>query len=112
MRRSILVVALAMLAVIQAVPYGVNHTNPPVRVGPPWDSERTRHLAGRLCFDCHSNETAWPWFSHVAPISWLIQRDMCQVGRTWLAGDGHVFVLPVSAAIRIRTGERGEDLLC
>jgi hypothetical protein len=76
MRRSILVVALAMLAVIQAVPYGANHTDPPVRVEPPWDSERTRRLAGRLCFDCHSNETVWPWFSHVAPISWLIQRDM------------------------------------
>ena len=41
MRRSILVVALVMLAVIQAVPYGANHTNPPVRVEPPWDSERT-----------------------------------------------------------------------
>lgn len=76
MRRSILVVALAMLAVVQGVPYGANHTNPPVRVEPPWESERTRHLAGRLCFDCHSNETVWPWYSHVAPLSWLVQRDV------------------------------------
>jgi nitrogen regulatory protein P-II 1 len=37
---------------------------------------------------------------------------ICQVGRTWHAGDGHVFVLPVSAAIRIRTGETGEAVLC
>ena len=79
MRRcSILVVALVMLAVVQAVPYGANHTNPPVRVEPPWDSERTRRLAGRVCFDCHSNETVWPWFSHVALISWVIQRDVEQ----------------------------------
>jgi len=30
----------------------------------------------RACFDCHSNETVWPWYSHVAPASWLNQRDV------------------------------------
>lgn len=39
MRRSILVVALAMLGVIQAVPYGANHANPRFGSSPPWDSE-------------------------------------------------------------------------
>lgn len=58
MRRSILVVALVMLGVIQAVPYSGNHTNPPVRVELPWDSERTRRLAGRLCFDCRPRKPA------------------------------------------------------
>jgi hypothetical protein len=71
-----LVLALVLLIVIQAVPYGGPRTNPPVRVEPLWDSERTRSLAVRVCFDCHSNETAWPWFSRVAPISWLIERDV------------------------------------
>jgi hypothetical protein len=33
-------------------------------------------LAQRACFDCHSNETVWPWYSHVAPASWLVQRDV------------------------------------
>jgi nitrogen regulatory protein P-II 1 len=37
---------------------------------------------------------------------------ICQVARTEFAGDEHVFVLPVSAAIRIRTGESGEGVLC
>ena len=37
---------------------------------------------------------------------------ICQVARAEFAGDGHVFVLPVSAAIRIRTGEAGEGVLC
>ena len=37
---------------------------------------------------------------------------ICQVGRSWRAGDGQVFVLPVSAAMRISTGERGEAILC
>ncbi|MBL8897332.1 MAG: heme-binding domain-containing protein, partial [Planctomycetes bacterium] len=32
--------------------------------------------AVRACFDCHSNETRWPWYSNVAPISWLVQRDV------------------------------------
>jgi hypothetical protein len=45
---------------------------------PKWDSPETRALAKRACFDCHSNETVWPWFSHVAPISWVIQRDVEQ----------------------------------
>jgi hypothetical protein len=26
----------------------------------------------RACFDCHSNETRWPWYSHIAPLSWVI----------------------------------------
>ena len=30
----------------------------------------------RACFDCHSNETKWPWYAHVAPVSWLVQHDV------------------------------------
>jgi hypothetical protein len=33
-------------------------------------------LAQRACFDCHSNETIWPWYSNIAPMSWLVQRDV------------------------------------
>jgi hypothetical protein len=33
-------------------------------------------LFHRACFDCHSNETLWPWYSHVAPVSWLVQDDV------------------------------------
>jgi hypothetical protein len=33
-------------------------------------------LAVRACFDCHSNETRWPWYSNIAPVSWLVQRDV------------------------------------
>ncbi|MBK8207167.1 MAG: heme-binding domain-containing protein [Planctomycetes bacterium] len=66
---------LALAAAIQLVPYGRDHTNPPVTAEPAWDSPRTRELAKAACFDCHSNETVWPWYSHVAPVSWLVQRD-------------------------------------
>jgi hypothetical protein len=68
----VIVLVLAFL-VIQAVPYGRSHSNPPVREEPRWDSPATRELVVGACFDCHSNETSWPWYSNVAPFSWLIQ---------------------------------------
>jgi hypothetical protein len=65
-----------LLMGIQVVPYGRNHTNPPMTVEPVWDSPETRELVVRACFDCHSNQTVWPWYSHIAPISWLVQQDV------------------------------------
>ena len=62
--------------VIQFVPYGRDHVNPPVGAEPAWGSPGTRALAKQVCFDCHSNETEWPAYSRVAPVSWLIQRDV------------------------------------
>jgi mono/diheme cytochrome c family protein len=85
MRRFLLIVLFVMLAVglgIQAVPYGRQHTNPPVVAEPNWDAPQTRALTARACFDCHSNETVWPWYSNVAPISWLVQRDVDEGRRT------------------------------
>jgi mono/diheme cytochrome c family protein len=67
---------VAVLLAIQLVPYGRAHANPPVTAEPPWDSAATRDLTARACFDCHSNETEWPWYSNIAPISWLTQRDV------------------------------------
>ena len=72
-------IGLAILLVasaIQLVPYGRDHTNPPVLSEPPWDSPATRAYAVSACFDCHSNQTAWPWYSNIAPISWLVQHDV------------------------------------
>ena len=74
MRAAIL--AAAGFVLIQLVPYGRNHSNPPVTKEPAWDSPVTRTLAQRACFDCHSNLTKWRWYSNVAPVSWLIQRDV------------------------------------
>jgi hypothetical protein len=79
----ILVVLVALFLVIQLIPYGRQHTNPPVVQEPNWDSPQTRAFAQRACFDCHSNETIWPWYSNVAPVSWLVQRDVDE-GRQYL----------------------------
>ncbi len=63
---------------IQFVP--VDKSNPPVVSEPKWDSPQTQALAERACYDCHSNQTKWPWYSNVAPVSWLLARHV-QEGR-------------------------------
>ena len=68
--------AFLLLIVVQLVPYGRTHSNPPVTGTPAWDSPETEHLARRACFDCHSHETKWPWYASIAPISWRIQSHV------------------------------------
>jgi len=68
--------AIALLFLIQMVPYGKNPVNPPVISEPIWDSPATRALAKRACFDCHSHETVRPRYSMFAPFSWLVQWDV------------------------------------
>jgi len=86
MKRIIIIVLAVLLGafvLIQLIPYGHQHTNPPVVQEPQWDSPQTRELAQRACFDCHSNEVVWPWYSNIAPVSWLVQRDVDE-GRRYL----------------------------
>lgn len=71
-----LVLPLAALIAIQFVPYGRDHSVPAAGAAPAWDSPRTLELAKRACFDCHSNQTRWPWYSHLAPLSWRIQNHV------------------------------------
>jgi len=66
-------VGLAVLFLaIQFVPAG--RTNPaatkPLEAPP-----EVMAILRRSCFDCHSNETAWPWYAYVAPVSWLVVKD-------------------------------------
>lgn len=70
------IAVLAVFAAIQLVPYGRAHTNPPTTKEPSWNAPRTRTLFVAACGDCHSNLTRWPWYSNIAPVSWLTQRDV------------------------------------
>jgi len=85
---------LVLFVLLQFVPRGRGHSNPPVTGEPPWDSPATRETFMLVCGDCHSNETQWPWYSHVAPISWLVEEDV-EDGRghfnvsAWDEGPGH-----------------------
>lgn len=72
------IAVLLLFGALQLVPYGRDHTNPPVLAEPAWDSLTTRQLAQKACFDCHSNLTTWPWYSNIAPMSWLVYRDVRQ----------------------------------
>lgn len=72
----VLVALLVAFIAVQFVPYGHARANPAVVAEPDWDSPATRSLAKQACFDCHSNETEWPLYSRVAPVSWLIQSDV------------------------------------
>ena len=74
--RNLLLGTFVALCAIQFVPYGRAHENPPVAAEPRWDSPATRELARRACFDCHSNETRWPAYAYVAPVSWQLQNDV------------------------------------
>jgi hypothetical protein len=69
-------IGVAGFLLAQLIPFGRSHANPPVTKEPTWDSPTTRDLAKRACFDCHSNETVWPWYTNVAPVSWLTQHDV------------------------------------
>ena len=35
-----------------------------------------RMIVQTACYDCHSNNTRWPWYSYVAPVSWLVTYDV------------------------------------
>jgi hypothetical protein len=70
--------ALALFALVQLVPYGWSHSNPPVTQDAPWPDAESAAIARRSCYSCHSNETDWPPYSYVAPMSWLVRYDIEQ----------------------------------
>jgi len=76
MKIKILRNIIIIIIIIQLIPYGWRHKNPAVVSEPNWDSPDTRELFYQTCKDCHSHETDWPWYSHVAPFSWLIRHDV------------------------------------
>ena len=75
------VALIVVLVGIQLVP--VNRTNPAITRAVKWDAPATRELAQRACFDCHSNETTWPWYGYIAPVSWRL-ADHINEGRAVL----------------------------
>jgi hypothetical protein len=78
------VIAIVVLGIlIQLIPLPGRGSNPPVVSEPKWDSPETAALVKRACYDCHSNQTVWPWYSYVAPVSWLVYSDTME-GRSRL----------------------------
>ncbi len=82
-RKSIKTAGLVIVVILllsQAI--RIDRSNPPVRsdisAGP-----AVEPILRRACYNCHSNETVWPWYSGVAPASWLVGSDVSE-GREFL----------------------------
>lgn len=109
LKPSTLAIALAVIALgIQLVP--IARTNPAVAKEPAWDSTETRALYMRACGDCHSNESKWPAYAYVAPVSWFVinhvneGRDSFNTSEFALSGS-KATKLANSAAKQIERGD-------
>lgn len=71
--KKIVGLLVIVLIGIQFIP--VERTNPPVSldIGAP---DNISAILRTSCYDCHSNETIWPWYSHIAPVSFLVAGDV------------------------------------
>ncbi len=67
---------VGLLLLVQFVPYGHAHSNPPVTQAARWPVGPGQQIAEAGCYDCHSNLTKWRWYSNVAPSSWLVEHDV------------------------------------
>jgi cytochrome c553 len=85
----VVTVGAAFFLLIQIIQIGPQRTNPPIVAEPKWDNPLTRALAKRACFDCHSNETNWPWYSYIAPVSWLLVMDVLHGRAAFNFSDWH-----------------------
>jgi hypothetical protein len=101
--RIVLIAAAVAVAGMQLLPRGHRRTNPIVAGEPEWDSPRTRELFFRACGDCHSNETRWPWYSYVAPVSWFVIHHVEE-------GRGALNVSRWSEAMADAAGEADDEI--
>ncbi|NQV42051.1 MAG: heme-binding domain-containing protein [Candidatus Marinimicrobia bacterium] len=73
--KIILIAVVGLLIIIQLIP--LNQTNPPIIQDASAPSD-IKLILKNSCYDCHSNETEWPWYSRIAPGSFLITRDVVE----------------------------------
>ena len=79
-------IAAALLVVVLGIQLiGRERTNPAVDAAIRLEASPVpmpvTALLRRACYDCHSSETQWPWYAHVAPVSWLVTRDVDRARR-------------------------------
>jgi hypothetical protein len=89
---------LAGILILTAAADIYQAVRPPVLQEPAWDTPQTRELVIRACFDCHSSETHWPWFTKLPFSSWLAVFDTAR-GRSHLN----------FSEWGLHTGEEGHD---
>jgi hypothetical protein len=70
-----IVVALLIVAFIVIQLFPADRTNPTV-TGDMDAPANVKDIFLRSCYNCHSNETVWPWYAYIAPASWLLSSDV------------------------------------
>jgi hypothetical protein len=112
MRRSAVkwgvVGAIAILILIQFIQ--PSRTNPPVIASRSLEARvpvpmKVQTILQRSCYNCHSSATIWPWYSHVAPISWMIVSDV-NTARS------HINMQDWAAQINEKEGKEHLGLIC
>ena len=77
MARASKILRWTAIAFVAAQLVRCRHENPPVTAEIRAPAE-VQQIFERACYDCHSNETRWPWYSHVAPVMWLVAHDVSE----------------------------------
>ena len=82
MKRTLKILAATALALLVAIQFvRPDRSNPPTDPALALTAQPTvpagvRAIIERSCYDCHSNQSRWPWYSEVAPVSWLVAEDV------------------------------------
>jgi len=71
--KKVILAVVVIVVLIQLIP--VQRSNPPVtqEIAAP---AQVGQILQTACYNCHSNETEWPWYGYVAPVSWLVNHDV------------------------------------
>ncbi len=77
--KKLLIVLLVCFVIIQF--FRIDQTNPPVNKGMDFlqikdTPESTATIIRKSCYDCHSNETRYPWYTHIQPVAWFMQSHI------------------------------------
>jgi hypothetical protein len=100
--------AIAIFVLIQLIQ--PSRTNPPVVPSRSLEAHvevppQVQAVLKRSCYDCHSNATVWPWYSHVAPVSWYVAHDVNEAR-------SHVNLQNWEAQINEQEGKEHLGLFC
>ena len=100
--------SIALLILIQLIQ--PSRTNPPVVPSRSLEAHvevppEVQSVLKRSCYDCHSSATVWPWYSHVAPVSWYVAHDVN-------TARGHVNFQNWEAQINEQEGKEHLGLVC
>ena len=80
MKKKLIQTGLALLVLFGLLQFtNPARTNPPVKtdlIGTLHPPEAIATSFVHACYDCHSHQTKWPWYAHVAPASWLVANDV------------------------------------